>query len=84
METSQPEMNESTLKEKKDFEAGHNLRSVNGARRPFHAGGFGKGLLAGLAIFGIFVFFCDHILGHRLGAYGNGSSMPQYQTPDTH
>ncbi len=83
METSQPEMNESTIEEKNDFEAGHNLKLTNKTRPLFNAGFVGKGLLAGLALFGLYVFFCDHIFGHNWGAYGESSSITQNQSQNT-
>ena len=83
METSQPEMNKTTIEEKKVSETDSNLKTISEVHHHLHAGGFGQGLVAGLAIFGLILFFCDHILGHNLGTYGDGASITQNPTPDT-
>ena len=83
MEVSQSEMNESTIEEKNDFEAGHNLKSTNKNRPLFNVGFVEKGLWVGVILFGLNVFFCDHILGRNMGTYGVDSSLTQNQSKNT-
>lgn len=71
-----PELNKTTIEEKKDAEKDQNsLSTRHDVHHHFHVGGLGLAFMGGLLIFAI-VLLCDRVASRHQGTYGYGATAP--------
>jgi hypothetical protein len=71
-----PELNQSTLDEKKDSERQQRNLSLPDVQPHFNWRNVGQVIFLVLAVVGVVLFFAQHIVGHNLGAYGQATVEP--------
>ncbi len=71
-----PELNQSTIDEKKDSARQQKNLSLPDEKPHFNFGNMGQVIIVTLVVVGAVFFFAQHIVGHNLGAYGQNTVAP--------